>query len=151
MSRISGCRLFQSWIVSGQKLYLYSSQRVCRGMNFRGWDRLVFTVGLCSMYNGMLTAASLCNALCSRVSLATFLLCWSDGHWRWLRALVMQPCSDPYVLVAKRTAHLCTFSSHWIWYCRHGSQTVLAYSIVGLTREMELGSLFLRGKSANFA
>ena len=30
MSRISGCRLFQSWIVRGQKLYLYSSQRVCR-------------------------------------------------------------------------------------------------------------------------
>ena len=28
ISRISGCKLFQSWIVRGQKLYLYASQMV---------------------------------------------------------------------------------------------------------------------------
>ena len=36
MSRISGCRLFQSWIVRGQKLYSYASQLVCKGKNFSG-------------------------------------------------------------------------------------------------------------------
>ena len=39
---IFGSKLFQSLIVLGQKLYLYSSHDVCTGINFIGLEFLVF-------------------------------------------------------------------------------------------------------------
>ena len=42
-----GGKLFQSLIVLGQKLYLYSSHDVCSGINFIGSEFLVFSTVLC--------------------------------------------------------------------------------------------------------
>ena len=44
---IFGGKLFQSLIVLGQKLYLYSSHDVCTGINFIGSEFLVFITVLC--------------------------------------------------------------------------------------------------------
>ena len=46
---IFGGKLFQSLIVLGQKLYLYSSHDVCIGINFIGSKFLVFMTVLCFM------------------------------------------------------------------------------------------------------
>ena len=49
---IFGGKLFQSLIVLGQKLYLYSSHDVCIGINFIWSEFLVFITDLCITYSG---------------------------------------------------------------------------------------------------
>ena len=44
---IFNVKLFQSLIVLGQKLYLYSSRDVCTGISFIGSEFLFFITVLC--------------------------------------------------------------------------------------------------------
>ena len=49
MSKILGCREFQSLIVLGQKLNLQTSHEVWTEMNFRGGHLGIFWVGMCRL------------------------------------------------------------------------------------------------------
>ena len=77
-------------IVLGQKLYLYVSQDGCSGINFSGWDALVFRKDLCCTLQGISIAAWLVTHLCISVSLATCLFFFRElanvvALGRWLR------------------------------------------------------------------
>ena len=67
-------KLFQSLIVLGQKLYLYSSHDVCIGKTFIGLEFLVFITVMFHIRWYILIAASPCSVLYIKVSLFTFLL-----------------------------------------------------------------------------
>ena len=74
---IFGSRLFQSLIILGQKLYLYSWHDVCIRINFIGSKFLVFVTVLCLTLGGILIAAWPCSVLYVKVGLFTFLLCYN--------------------------------------------------------------------------
>ena len=111
MFMIFGGKLFQSLIVLGQKLYLYSSHDVCTGIRFIGSEFLVFITVLCFTSRGILIAAWPCSVLYIKVSLFTFLLCSNVGQLRWFSAWVTHPSCLEYVLVAKRKVRRCICSN----------------------------------------
>jgi hypothetical protein len=69
------------------------------------------------------------------ISLASFLLVCRLFHFRSFNIVLTL---DLFIWrpVTYRTARLCTFSILSIWSLWNGSQTVVAYSMYGLTRDL---------------
>ena len=78
----------------------------------------------------------------NNVNLAFFLLSSRDGQPRCVSMSVTDDLLW-YLLVTYLAALLCTISILCLSFCRYGSQTVLPYSTIGLTREVYAFSFML--------
>ena len=131
---ISGGMLFQSLTVLTKNDHFLKSL-VADGIAYEWfWTCLDFLVGLVKWFS-LFIATMLFIILYIIISLASFLLVCRLFHFRSSN-IVLTLDLFLWRPVTYRAVRLCTFSILSIWFLCYGSQTVVAYSSCGLTRDL---------------
>ena len=131
---ISGGKLFQSLTVLKENDHFLKSL-VADGIAYEWfWTCLDFLVGLVKWFS-LFIATMLFIILYIIISLASFLLVCRLFHFRSSN-IVLTLDLFLWLPVTYRAVPLCTFSILSILFLWYGSQTVVAYSSCGLTRDL---------------
>ena len=131
---IFGGKLFQPLKVLAENDHFLKSL-VADGIAYEWfWTCLDYLVGLVKWFS-LFIATILFIILYIIISLASFLLVCRLFHFRSFNIVLTL---DLFIWrpVTYRTARLCTFSILSIWSLWNGSQTVVAYSMYDLTRDL---------------
>ena len=131
---LSGDKLFQFLTVLTKNDHFLKSL-VADGIAYEWfWTCLDFLVGLVKWFS-LFIATMLFIILYIIISLASFLLVCRLFHFRSSN-IVLTLDLFLWLPVTYRAVPLCTFSILSIWFLWYGSQTVVAYSSCGLTRDL---------------